>query len=241
MYSSVVKSLAPSTSITFTSPNGASKNSLNSFAGEFAEALKLSTSNAIEGVTQTEARIKARSPVDTAIQRDLKETFGIEPHQPGDPLQPLNKSMWALQDIDNNGVISGSEIEGNLVAASDIFQKHLSRFIRDENVSTRPPIELSISSDGRVRVQNDHPDKDKIEKHINDNFELRNLYAGISSSRDLLAIAEESMRFQKRYAVDPRAAVAEFAHLFSGNYSYRTQLTIDGENWNYLTCSSIRQ
>ena len=55
----------------------------------------------------------------------------------------------------------------------------------------------------------------------------------------LQAMAEESMRFQKRYAVDPQAAVAEFAHLFGGNYGYRTKLTIDSENWQYLTSSSL--
>lgn len=238
MYSSVMNGLAPSTNIPAATQNSVPQNSMNAFAGELAAALQSASNSASEDVVQTE--VKARSQVDAAIQRDLKEAFGIEPHQPGEPLQPLLNSMWALQDLDGNGIISGSEIEGNLAAASDIFQKHLDRFIRSENISTRPPIELSIASDGKVRVQSDHPDKEKIEKHINENFELRNLYAGISSSRDLLAMAEESIRFQKRYAVDPQAAVAEFAHLFSGNYSYKTKLTIDGESWNYQTSSSFK-
>lgn len=239
MYSSVIKSQAPSAHNNGLVQKSAAQNSLDPFAGEFAEALQIASSSESAGEIQNPVNVRVQSQVDLAIQRDLKETFGIEPHQPGEPLQPLIKSMWAFQDIDDNGIISGSEIENNLAAASDIFQKHLSRFINDENVSTRPPIELGIASDGRVKVQNDHPDKEKIEKHINDNFELRNLYAGINSSRGLLAMAEESARFQKRYAVDPKAAVAEFAHLFSGNYSYRTRLTIDGDSWNYLTTSSF--
>lgn len=77
-----------------------------------------------------------------------------------------------------------------------------------------------------------------MEEFINGNPELRNLYAGINSTRNFLAIAEESMKFQKRYAVDPKAAVAEFSHLFSGNYSYKTSLTISGESWDYQTRSS---
>ncbi len=239
MYSSVVNGMASTSKIASVSQKGASQNSQNLFAVELAEALKSAANSASEGVIQASEGTRKLSPVDAAVQGDLKTAFGIEPHRPGDPLQPLVKSMWALQDLDNNGIISGSEMETNLAAASDIFQKHLSRFIRSENVSTQPPIELSIASDGRVRVQNDHPDKEKIEKHINGNSELRNLYVGISSSRDMLAMAEESMKFQKRYAVDPRAAVAEFAHLFSGNYGYRTKLTIDGENWNYQTSSSF--
>lgn len=53
-----------------------------------------------------------------------------------------------------------------------------------------------------------------------------------------MAIAEESMKFQDRYAVDPKAAVAEFSHLFTGNYSYKTSLTIGCDSWDYQTKSS---
>ncbi len=239
MYSSVINRGALPTISPLVSQENAPQNSLSPFTGEFAESLTLAINRNPENTIQTQVDVKAHSQVNAAIQRDLKEAFGIEPHQPGEPLKPLLKSMWALQDLDNNGVISGSEIKSNLSAASDIFQKHLGSFIDKENISTNPPIELSIASDGMVRVQNDHPDKEKIEKHINDNSELRNLYAGINSSKNLLAMAEESLRFQKRYAIDPKAAVAEFSHLFSGNYSYKTKLTIEGENWNYLTSSSF--
>ncbi len=239
MYSSVIKSLAPSAHINGLVRESTAQNSLNQPAGEFFEAFQQATSSTSESVTQTPANGRTDSQVDAAIKRDLKETFGIEPHQPGEPLRPLLDSMWTFQDLDDNGIISGSEIKTNLAAASEIFQKHLGRFIRGENISTRPPVELNTGSDGQVRVQDGHPDKEKIEKFINGNSELRNLYAGITSSRDLLAMAEESVRFQKRYAVDPKAAVAEFAHLFSGNYGYRTQLTIDGDNWSYLTTSSF--
>ena len=74
---------------------------------------------------------------------------------------------------------------------------------------------------------------------MNDNSELRNLYVGICSTRNFLAMAEEAQRFQQRYDVDPQAAVAEFSHLFSNNYGYDTRLVIDGTGWKYQTRSSF--
>ena len=55
----------------------------------------------------------------------------------------------------------------------------------------------------------------------------------------ILSLWPKIAAFQKRYAVDQKAAVAEFSHLFSGHYGYTTRLTIDGENWNYQTTSSF--
>ena len=211
-----------------------------SFEAELSAALQSEISESdTEAATESESPFRKLTAIDKAVQRDIQAAFGIEPHKPGEPLRPLLGSIWTLRDNDKNGAISTDEMEANATVASDIFKEHLTKFMFNENVSSQPPIELSIGGNGMVRVQEGHPDKEKIENFINGNPELRNLYAGISSTHDFVALAEESLRFQKRYAVDPKAAVAEFSHLFSGHYGYTTRLTIDGENWNYQTTSSF--
>jgi len=154
-------------------------------------------------------------------------------------LRPILNSLWSFSDLDGDGNTHNSEMSENADAAAAILQKHLGRFMLNEDVASQPPVELSIGFNGRVIVQDGHPDKEKIEKFINDNSELRNLYVGICNTKSFLAMAEEAQRFQRRYAVDPQAAVAEFSHLFSDNYGYDTRLVINDNSWKYQTSSSF--
>lgn len=210
-----------------------------SFASELATALQPASTRQSEQALSLDPPARNLSAVDSAVQRDIQAAFGIEPHKPGSSLKPLMESSWTFKSS-KPGTITTDDMENNVATASEIFQKHLSRFIIKENVSTRPPIELNISGDGSVKVQDGHPDKAKIEEFINGNHELRNLYAGISSTKSFIASSKEAIEFQKRYAVDPKAAVAEFAHLFSGNYSYSTRLVISDEGWDYQTTSGFK-
>lgn len=220
--------------ISLSQPNR-TNNSNRSFSAEMSAAMPTLQESFPNGKNSFENM----NQIDLAVQQDIKAAFGIEPHVPGTPLQPLAKSLWALQDLDSNGVISGKEIETNLQTSSDIFKKHLSSFLLNEKISAQPQIELSVAANGMIRVQDNHPEKEKIEGFINSSKELRNLFVGICNTKNFLEIGKESSRFQKRYAVDPRAAVAEFSHLFSGTYGYRTSLIINNEGWQYSSTPSF--
>jgi hypothetical protein len=210
----------------------------NESGQDSAFASMLETSNS---VSDSEAPGKSQAstyrqltPIDVEIQKDIQKEFGIEPYKPGEPLKSPMRSLWSLQSA-KDGVITGNDLENNAEKAMGIFKKHFSRFMMNEGISSDPAIELNISGNGRVTVQADHPDKEKIESFINDNSELRNLYVGISSTKNLIAIGRESSEFQQKYAVDPKAAVAEFAHLFTGKYGYNTTVTIGKDGYNCET------
>lgn len=181
--------------------------------------------------------VRQLTAVDRIIQQELEAEFGIKPWKPGDD---LSSSMMPASLVWGAGVTNSGSIDENADKAFDIFKKHLSGFMLNEGIEADPPIELNVSSNGKVVLKNDHPDREKIENFINENSELRNLYVGVTSAKNLVAIGKESAEFQKRYAVDPKAAVAEFAHLFSGNYQYNTSLKISEDGWQLNTQSSFR-
>jgi len=210
-----------------------------SFAEELDSAVIPLVSLQKSDIGSAETPTRVLTAIDKNIQKDLQETFGITPHQPGEPLRSALDSLWPFQKT-ANGTLSGANMHENAEAAAAIFQKHLSGFIMKQDIATQPPIELSIAGNGKVQVQDGHPDKAVIEEFINGNSELRNLYAGISSTQSMLAMFEETSRFQQRYAADPKAAVEEFAHLFSGKYGYDTRLVIDGSSWEYQSNSTIK-
>lgn len=181
--------------------------------------------------------VRQLTAVDRAVQKDLENEFGIKPWQPGDDLKDsLGSGLLAW----GGGTTNFGSIEENADKALAIFQKHLERFMLTENIQTDPVIELDIAGDGKVALRNEHPDREKIENFINQNSEIHNLYVGVVSARNLVAIGKESAKFQQRYAVDPQAAVSEFAHLFSGRYQYNSSLKISKDGCQMTTQPSFR-
>jgi len=181
--------------------------------------------------------VRQLTSVDRAVQKDLENEFGIKPWQPGDSLQDhlqASSLLWGA------GTTNSGTIEENADKALVIFQKHLQRFMLSEDIQTDPAIELDVGYDGKVVLRDDHPDREKIENFINQNSEIRNLYVGVVSAKNLVAIGKESAKFQQRYAVDPQAAVSEFAHLFSGRYQYNSSLKISKDGWQMTTQPSFR-
>lgn len=152
--------------------------------------------------------------VDVAVVEDLQNEFNIDMFN-----NDLSKQTMLFT--------SGANSSANVDKAMSIMRKHLSTFMKSEGIADVPPIELSNTRDGSVILISDHPEKEKIEGFFNDNFELRNLFVGITSTNSLIAIAKESAKFQQRYAIDPKAAVEEFAHLFSDRYQYHSSLAIE--------------
>jgi hypothetical protein len=82
-------------------------------------------------------------------------------------------------------------------------------------VDTSQPIDLFVDHQGRIRVSNDHPDKEKIKEAFAENPEIRNKHVQISSIGSLLKAAEQHQEFAEEYARNPQAAVEKYAHLFS--------------------------
>ncbi|MBF0410740.1 MAG: hypothetical protein HQM10_25570 [Candidatus Riflebacteria bacterium] len=169
--------------------------------------------------------------VDQAVRDDLEEVFHLPEYQPGKLVD--QKPFMFMSASGSSGSITLNDLSENCSKSKNIFQKHLKLWMKEEKIQTPPSIELDVLNSGRVAVTSNHPDKDKIETFINDNEEMRNLYVGITSTQSMIEIGRESVKFQARYAVDPKAAVAEYSHFFSGHYRFSTTLTISKNDWTY--------
>lgn len=174
--------------------------------------------------------------VDRAVYADIRETFQVCDASSGNStlLDMLPMVPWMLSGATGK-TVTGDLLTANLEKATDIFRRHLGSWMSREGIATTPPIELSVAFDGRVVTQADHPDKARIESFINENGELRNLFVGITSTKSLIEIGRESAAFQARYAVDPKAAVAEYSHFFTGSYTYETILMIGDSDWSLVS------
>lgn len=79
--------------------------------------------------------------------------------------------------------------------AGDVGKK-----FRGLGVQTPPDPVLGTDYSGQVRVSNNHPDKEKIERLFTDNPELRDRFAKISANASVLRAAEHYGQFAQDYA-----------------------------------------
>lgn len=174
--------------------------------------------------------------VDRAVYADIHRTFQLPGAASGDHSLLSGHLMvpWMFAGASGKA-ITDDLLTSNLEKATDIFRRHLGSWMSRDGIPTTPPIQLSVAPDGRVVAPADHPAKARIESFINGNEELRNLFVGITSTKSLIEIGRESAAFQARYAIDPKAAVAEYSHFFTGSYTYETILSIGDSDWSLIS------
>ena len=108
----------------------------------------------------------------------------------------------------------------------EAFQDQTMNLFSRYGVDTSQEIELECDEYGNVKVANDHPDKEKIEKIFQDNPELANLYRAISATQSIIYAFEESAGFREMYADNPKQAVQTYRYLFDDNRDVSDQFTI---------------
>lgn len=114
----------------------------------------------------------------------------------------------------------------------DTFNNVLQKALRNADVDSSKEIELGIErGSGRIIVENDHLDKDKIEKMFEDNFELRNEYVSITNRLSLGELVRHTAPFHQEYRENPEAAVSKYSYLF--NTSPETKVNLKDGAFNY--------
>ncbi|NDV22970.1 hypothetical protein [Desulfovibrio sp. JC022] len=125
--------------------------------------------------------------------------------------------------------ISLDDLKTGLETSTKKFQDKVDILFLENNISTDPPVELTTDSSGNVRVQGDHPQKEKIEQLFQDTPDLANDFRGISSLNSLVEAGEEYLEFAKAYEKNPYEAVAKYGHIFSGMDVEEFSMIIGGD------------
>lgn len=138
----------------------------------------------------------------------------------------------------------------NVRILSSALKDELGSFFLENDISSQPPVELSVNSEGKIVVKGDRDDTERIENFLNNNDKLAD------DIRTLNAIAEEAyilprhLQFQAEYRAsnNPEAVVAKYSDLFNPrphSYSMRfgaeqgseapsdnLELLVDGKAWS---------
>lgn len=91
----------------------------------------------------------------------------------------------------------GFEIEFPTKADIGLFGEQFSKALAKAGISSEGEIELHSDPDGTVRVTNDHPDKDRIEKLFADDESLRNQYIRADTAQLMQTIHQLHQQWQQ--------------------------------------------
>ncbi|OEU67141.1 MAG: hypothetical protein BA863_14380 [Desulfovibrio sp. S3730MH75] len=109
--------------------------------------------------------------------------------------------------------VTMGDLEGGLKNSTKEFRDRTDSLFLENGIRLNPPIELTSDFEGKIRVKEDHPQKEKIEQLFEENPDLRNKFAGISALNSLVEAGKEYIEFSKEYAKNPQAAVAKYGHM----------------------------
>lgn len=114
-----------------------------------------------------------------------------------------------------DGVITGAEMRAARDEAAAEYQRRFRTATMAQGIAPSAPLSLKSDAMGRVVVVGDHPDKARIEQLFADDDMLSNAFRKANSLAHLMAASEAAMPFHAAYERDPKAAVAQYAHLFN--------------------------
>ncbi len=127
----------------------------------------------------------------------LESLLGFEPKTPG---------RVTIEEIEAHGRQFLADFNNKLIG-----------LLQEKGIDTNTPVELGNGRDGSVVVKNNRTDKAAIEKIFKDQPELRNEFTKINNMLTLAAEAKEAAQFHEAYKINPEAAVAQYAYLFSSD------------------------
>ena len=188
--------------------------------------------NSIQHTSSIDMRGRYSSSRNNAFQQAPPKEAGASSEDSVD-ISPTAQLIGKLSEMSVFGVKPRADGSIHIEDIQEAHEKNLASFqyqatelMRQEGIDTSASVDLICDREGKVRVADNHPDKEKIEAIFASNEELSNQFRGISATGSFLQAVERSMEFQKAYLEDPIAAVDAFADLFDNrSETYRLRLS----------------
>lgn len=95
-----------------------------------------------------------------------------------------------MNRLTNPNVTVGNKVSDKLQASIDSMTEKLNRILLSNGIDTSSEINLSIDETGKIVVKSDHPEKEKIERILNDNEQFANEVKKTLSDASLEAVGQ---------------------------------------------------
>ncbi len=138
-----------------------------------------------------------------------------------------SRNRQALSRVGDTQALFGVESVNNEVQLTDIqesmeqdlqsIQYMLDLALNEAGINKNPSFNINSSESGILYIDSEHPDKESIEKILNENPNIRETYKRVSMNSSLIASCKRQKVFNTAYEIDPISAVRKFDYLFENN------------------------
>jgi hypothetical protein len=130
----------------------------------------------------------------------------------------------ALNDTGSLNSIEALRSEHRTTVAQ--FEDRFRRLLQERGIDLHEGIVLQADERGDVRLAGDHPQKEAIERLIQDDAELRNLFARIDGQAKLLRAADLAAELARLQAETPVDAATRVQQLLGTSSPHNFSLTV---------------
>ena len=95
-----------------------------------------------------------------------------------------------MNRLTNPDITGGNKVSDKLQASIDSMTEKLNRILLSNGIDTSSEISLSVDETGKIVVKSDHPEKEKIERILNDDEQFANEVRKTLSDASLEAIGQ---------------------------------------------------
>lgn len=127
----------------------------------------------------------------------------------------LSSLKTSILGFDTGNVITGDDLNKSIKRDFSGFSTMLNTALSEAGISKDPSFEVKMSSSGRLYIDSDHPDKEAIEKILNDTRNIRDTFSRMSANSSLVAALKRGAAFNDAYNIDPESAVQRYSYLFN--------------------------
>jgi hypothetical protein len=178
-------------------------------------------------------------PVERAVEVKISPKISDDSGVDAEPV--LDQVLPFGLEYNPNGSLPIGALRQGFEEKSAELSGRLRQFFSSHGIQAPVAADLTVDSQGRVIVSNDHKQKVDLEAEFGEDEELSILFNELSASAPVLRAADASADFANIYERNPGKALEVYAHLFSDKFKFNFHFE-DGRlsaGFNSLTGSAV--
>lgn len=131
--------------------------------------------------------------------------------------------------------ISIEDIETSLANTTVSVEKRLQSLCRQLGIDPDSKIEFSVGHDGKIEINGESPESERLAAAINEDDELSNSIRQMSADASLLEAFKKHQEFTEAYENDPVAAMQRYSDLFEDGHDYDVTFSMQDGHIDAIT------
>lgn len=167
---------------------------------------------------------------------NIKKSSKSENSNAADCLQKTSRPLLSAVSIKNFRMPS---LDGTNTRNINEYMSEIQQLLKENGLTLNGKCSVTIGSDGRLSVKGASQDIEKLESILNSNEELSMKLRNEMAIQSHVEHIKKSMAFNKAYAQNKEAAVAQYSYLFNGLYRNEVFLEIGQDSFNLRVSERI--